>query len=194
MFSIKHALIAASVGIAASAHAGPVGVSLSIDDIDQLARANIARQLGGGASGVGMLPPGAMSQPQPGIVASGVSADAPPKPVEKPPRQPRPHAEPVSFLGAFNDETGAHVLYSFRDAIYPARVGATLLNGWNVKSVDGYAVTVAEGKRTWKEPIRGTAQSPSLSPATNAIRSLVDLGSPLPAGAPLPGIPLGGAQ
>ncbi|MCA7889407.1 hypothetical protein LGM58_40190 [Burkholderia contaminans] len=192
MFSIKHALIAAGVGLAASAHAGPVAGTLSIDDIDQLARANIARQLGGGASGVGMLPPGAMSQPQPGIVASGVTADALPKPVEKPPRQPRAHAEPISFLGAFNDETGAHVLYSFRDAIYPARVGATLLNGWSVKGVDGYAVTVAEGKRTWKEPIRGV--TPIQSPAMNAVRSLVDLGSPLPAGAPLPGIPLGGSQ
>ncbi|MBG0880407.1 hypothetical protein H0X90_26775 [Burkholderia sp. 9775_39] len=192
MFSIKHALIAAGVGIAASAHAGPVGASLSIDDIDQLARANLARQLGGGAPSVGMLPPGAMSQSQPGIVASGVTADAQPKPVEKPLRPPRAHAEPVLFLGAFNDETGAHVLYSFRDAIYPARVGATLLNGWSVKSVDGYAVTVAEGKRTWKEPIRGAA--PIQSPATNAVRSLVDLGSPLPAGAPLPGIPLGGTQ
>ncbi|OXJ06892.1 hypothetical protein [Burkholderia sp. AU6039] len=192
MFSIKHALIAAGVGLAASAHAGPVAGSLSIDDIDQLARANIARQLGGGAVGSGMLPPGAMSLPQPGIAASGVVVDGSAKPVEKPPRPPRPHAEPVSFLGAFNDEAGGHVLYSFRDAIYPARVGATLINGWSVKSVDGYAVTVAEGKRTWKEPIRGAA--PIQSPAANAVRSLVDLGSPLPAGAPLPGIPLGGSQ
>ncbi|AOJ10106.1 hypothetical protein [Burkholderia mayonis] len=192
MFSIKHALIAAGVGIAASAHAGPVGASLSIDDIDQLARANIARQLSGGAVGNGILPPGSMTQQQPGIAASSATAEAAPKPLEQPVRQPRAHAEPVTFLGAFNDEAGAHVLYSYRDAIYPARVGATLLNGWSVKGVDGYAVTVVEGKRAWKEPIRGS--EPIRSPATNAIRSLVDLGSPLPAGAPLPGVPLGGAQ
>ncbi|AOJ73337.1 MULTISPECIES: hypothetical protein [Burkholderia] len=192
MFSIKHALIAAGVGIAASAHAGPVGASLSIDDIDQLARANIARQLSGGAVGNGMLPPGAMTQLQPGIAASSVTADVAPQPLEKPVRQPRAHGDPVTFLGAFNDETGAHVLYSYRDAIYPARVGATLLNGWSVKGVDGYAVTVVEGKRVWKEPIRGSA--PIQSPATNAIRSLVDLASPLPAGAPLRGVPLGGGQ
>ncbi|WP_155027579.1 hypothetical protein [Burkholderia pseudomallei] len=192
MSLIKHALIAAGVGIAVSAHADPVGSKLSIDDIDQLARASVVRSLGGGASAPGMLPPGAMSQPQPAVVASGVAAEAPPKPVEKPIRMPRVHAEPVAFLGAFNDEAGGHVLYSYRDAIYPARVGTTLLNGWSVKSVDGYAVTVAEGKRTWKEPIRGAA--PIQSPATTTIRSLVDLGSPLPTGAPLPGIPLGGAQ
>ncbi|MFP3624857.1 hypothetical protein SB771_36905, partial [Burkholderia sp. SIMBA_051] len=79
-----------------------VGTKLSIDDIDQLARASVIRSLGGGASGSGMLPPGAMSQPQPGIAASGVGAETSPKPIEKPIRTPRAHAEPVSFLGAFN--------------------------------------------------------------------------------------------
>lgn len=193
MSLIKHVLIAAGVGVAVSAHADPVGARLSIDDIDQLARANVVRSLGGTAPGAGMLPPGAMSQPQPGIAASGVAANAEPKPIEKPLRAARAHVEPVSFLGAFNDESGAHVLYSYRDAIYPARVGATLLNGWSVKGVDGYAVTVAEGKRTWKEPIRGVAPI-QMSPATAAVRSLVDMNSPLPPGAPLPGVPLGGAQ
>ncbi|MGG2041504.1 hypothetical protein [Burkholderia gladioli] len=192
MSLIKHALVAAGFGIAVSAHADPAGAVLSIDDIDQLARANIGRSLGAGATGPGMLPPGAMLQPQPGIAASGVTADTAAKAVEKASRATRAHAEPVAFLGAYNDETGAHVLYSFHYAIYPARVGATLLNGWSVKGVEGYAVTVAEGKRTWKEPIRGVA--PVQSPAATAVRSLVDLGSPLPAGAPLPGIPLGGAQ
>ncbi|AKM45326.1 hypothetical protein NL30_36405 [Burkholderia contaminans] len=192
MSLIKHALIAAGVGIAVSAHADPVGAKLSIDDIDQLARASVVRSLGGNTTAPGMLPPGAMLQPQPGIAASGVAADSAPKPIEKPIRPPRVHAEPVAFLGAFNDEAGTHILYSYRDAIYPARVGTTLLNGWSVKGVDGYAVTVAEGKRTWKEAIRSAA--PIQSPATSAVRSLVDLGSPLPAGAPLPGIPLGGAQ
>lgn len=193
MSLIKHVLIAAGVGVAVSAHADPVGARLSIDDIDQLARANVVRSLGGSAPGVPMLPPGAMSQPQPGIAASGIAANASPKPIEKPARPVRPLADPVSFLGAFNDEAGSHVLYSYRDAIYPARVGATLLNGWSVKAVDGYAVTVAEGKRTWKEPIRGVAPV-QMSPATAAIRSLVDLSSPLPTGAPLPGVPLGGTQ
>ncbi|MCO1368735.1 hypothetical protein [Burkholderia multivorans] len=193
MSSIKHALIAAGVGFAVSAHAEPVGAKLSIDDIDQLARASVVRSLGGAATAPGMLPPGAMTQPQPGIAASGVTAEVPLKPVEKPIRAPRAHAESVAFLGAFNDEAGAHVLYSYHDAIYPARVGSTLLNGWNVKGVDGYAVTVAEGKRTWKEPIRGVAPI-QMSPATAAVRSLVDLNSPLPSGVPLPGIPLGGTQ
>lgn len=194
MSLIKHVLIAAAAaGFAVSAHADPVGAKLSIDDIDQLARANVVRSLGGTAPGAGMLPPGAMSQPQPGIAASGVAANESPKPVEKPLRPTRAHAEPVSFLGAFNDEAGPHVLYSYRDAIYSARVGATLLNGWSVRAVDGYAVTVAEGKRTWKEPIRGEAPI-QMSPATAAVRSLVDLSLPLPPGAPLPGIPLGGTR
>ncbi|NIE81913.1 MULTISPECIES: hypothetical protein [unclassified Burkholderia] len=192
MSLIRYACIAVGFGIAVSAHADPASANLSIDDIDQLARANVVRSLGGGATGPGMLPPGAMLQPQPGIAASGAAVGTPAKPVEKAIRAARAHAEPVAFLGAYNDETGAHVLYSFHDAIYPARVGATLLNGWCVKGVEGYAVTVAEGKRTWKEPIRGMA--PVQSPAATATRSLVDLGSPLPAGAPLPGIPLGGAQ
>ncbi|KGD55202.1 hypothetical protein DP49_1159 [Burkholderia pseudomallei] len=193
MSLIKHVLIAAAAGFAVSAHADPAGAKLSIDDIDQLARANVVRSLGGTAPGAGTLPLGAMSQPQPGIAASGVAASESPKPVEKPMRPTRAHAEPVSFLGAFNDEAGAHVLYSYRDAIYPARVGATLLNGWSVKGVDGYAVTVAEGKRTWKEPLRGEAPI-QMSPATAAVRSLVDLSSPLPPGAPLPGFSLGGAR
>ncbi|MBN3776560.1 hypothetical protein G3O06_03140 [Burkholderia sp. Ac-20345] len=193
MSLIKHALVAAGLGMAVSAHADPVGARLSIDDIDQLARASVVRSLGGNAPGAGLLPPGAMTQPQPGIAASAIAANVASKPIEKPLRSARAQAEPVSFLGAFNDEAGAHVLYSYRDAIYPARVGAKLLNGWSVKGVDGYAVTVAEGKRTWKEPIRGVAPI-QMSPATAAIRSLVDLSSPLPAGAPLPGVPLGGAQ
>lgn len=46
MSSIKHALIAAGVGFAVSAHAEPVGAKLSIDDIDQLARASVVRSLG----------------------------------------------------------------------------------------------------------------------------------------------------
>lgn len=192
MSQIKQAIVAAGMSIAMSAHAEPVVAKLSIDDIDQLARANVARSLGGGAQGFGMLPPGANSQLQPGIAANGGATEPPPKPADKAPRTPRAHAEPVSFLGAFNDEAGAHVLYTFRGAIYPARVGATLLNGWSVKSVDGYSVMVAEGGRTWKEPILGVA--PTQSPATNAVRSLIDLGSPLPGGAALPGIPPGGAQ
>ncbi|MBN3785704.1 hypothetical protein G3N94_02165 [Burkholderia sp. Ac-20353] len=193
MFSIKHALVAAGIGVAVTAHADPAAPHLSLDDIDQIARANIARQLGG-ASGPATASPsvGGMTTPQPGIAASGAVAAGPSKPAAKAPPAPRAHAEPVSFLGASRDDTGSYVLYQYRDAIYPARVGSTLLNGWNVKGVDGYAVTVAEGKHTWKEPIRAAAPTPS--PSTSAIRSLVDMGGPLPAGAPLPAMPLGGPQ
>lgn len=194
MFLIKHALVAAGVGLAVTAYAEPAAPRLSIDDIDQMARASIVRQLSGGATGSSTLSPnvGGMTTPQPGIVASGAVASGPAKAAAKSTAPTHARAEPVSFLGASRDETGSYVLYLFRDAIYPARVGATLLNGWNVKAVDGYAVTVAEGKHTWKEPIRAAAPVPSAS--TNSVRSLIDLASPLPSGGPFPGTPIGGAQ
>ncbi|WP_080406771.1 hypothetical protein [Burkholderia ubonensis] len=194
MFSIKHALVVAGVAVAVTAHADPAAPRLSIDDIDQIARANVVRQLSGGAPGTSALPPnaGGMTTPQPGISASGPAAPGTPKPADKPARAPRASAEPVSFLGAYRDDTGSYVLYAYRDAIYPAHVGATLLNGWVVKNVDGYTVTVAEGGSIRKEPIRGVAPVPSA--AATAIRSLIDLNSPLPGGGPLPGTSIGRAQ
>ncbi|WP_244097108.1 hypothetical protein [Burkholderia ambifaria] len=189
---IKHALVAAGAGLALTAYAEPATPRLSIDDIDQVSRASIVRQLSGGATGSSALQPniGGMTAPQPGIVASGAVASGPAKPAAKLAAPTRARAEPVSFLGASRDESGSYVLYLFQDAIYPARVGSTLLNGWNVKAVDGYSVTVAEGKRTWKEPIRAAAPVPSAS--TNTVRSLIELASPLPSGGPIPGTPVGG--
>ncbi|KVF40311.1 hypothetical protein WJ09_26865 [Burkholderia vietnamiensis] len=194
LFLIKHALVAAGTGLALTAYAEPATPRLSIDDIDQVARANVVRQLSGGAPGSSTLSPnvGGMTTPQPGIVASAAAVSGPAKPSAKSAARTHARAEPVSFLGASRDESGSYVLYLFQDAIYPARVGATLLNGWSVKAVDGYAVTVAEGKHTWKEPIRAAVPVPSAS--TNAVRSLIDLASPLPSGGPIPGTPIGGAQ
>nr|WP_249170223.1 hypothetical protein [Burkholderia vietnamiensis] len=191
---IKRTLVVACAGVAVVAQAEPAKPQLSIDDISDMARANIARQLSGNAPA-----PGAMTLPQPGLVASApVAAKPAPVAAEKPARHAR--SEPVTFVGAYRDDSGAspgnYVLYTYHDAIYPGRVGTTLLNGWHVKGVEGYVVTVSDGRRTWTEPIHADVPAPSLS--ASAVGSLVNLGSPLPFGGPLPASPValppGGAR
>jgi hypothetical protein len=98
----------------------------------------------------------------------------------------------VRFVGAFSDMSGPSVLYEYRNASYPAHVGAKLLNGWTVTRVDGFVVTVAEGTgkgtRTWTETISGgTPAQDTQQPAVIGMagRGLPDLSGPLPPSMPL---------
>ncbi|TDN59094.1 hypothetical protein [Paraburkholderia sp. BL10I2N1] len=181
MFSIKRPAALALLVCGLSAHAEPTTPHLSLDDIDQMSRARIARQMSGESAGVQGPSASTMSAPQPAIAAS---APMPTKVVAAPVVK---AAEPVNFVGAYADASGSYVLYSYRNAVYPARIGTKLLNGWSTKKVDGYLVTVSDGKRSWTEPI--TSASATVS-SNSPLRSLVDLGGPLPPG----GFPPAGAQ
>lgn len=160
----------------AAAYADSSTPHLSIDDIDQLARDKVVRQLKGGdqpvsPSQAAMTPPAAPPKPEPAAVPAPVRVEE--------------RVEPVRFVGAFGDSTGSNVLYEYRGAVYPAHVGAKLLNGWSVKKVDGYQVSVSNGKRTWTEPITGGSPQRDPAPAVSGggpLRSLAELGAPLPPG------------
>ncbi|MCC8397251.1 hypothetical protein LJ656_32270 [Paraburkholderia sp. MMS20-SJTR3] len=150
---------------------------LTLDDIDTLARQNLVNSMrksdgvqpsaGGVALSAPIMgaPPAAAS---PTVVAKPKRADAPAKRVV-----------PVSFVGAYSDASGAHVLYEYQGGVYTASRGEKLLNGWTVTHVDGYRVTVAEGKRNWSDVISvpGGAASVGDNPA---IQAITDLGGPLP--------------
>jgi hypothetical protein len=168
MFRIERLLMLGALLVSAAACADPASPHLSIDDIDQLARDKVVRQLKGGEQPA--------SQPQAAI---------PPPPAPPMPAPVQTHveerAEPVRFVGAFGDSTGSNVLYEYRGAVYPAHIGAKLLNGWSVKKVDGYQVSVTNGKRIWTEPISGGSPQRDPGPvAGGPLRALADLGSPLP--------------
>jgi hypothetical protein len=181
MFSNKAARqMAASLcllGMAALSHADEK--HLTLDDIDGLARQKLVdsmRKTDGGqapASGVSLNAPIAAPTPAP---------DPAPAPTPKAPRRvvsPVRQTTPVKFVGAFSDMSGSHVLYDYQGGIYPAQRGAKLLNGWTVTRVDGYQVTVADGKRTWTEVI--STPSASITPIDGpAIQAITDLGGPLP--------------
>ncbi|MGF6483445.1 hypothetical protein [Paraburkholderia sp. JPY419] len=154
----------------------PAAPHLSIDEIDQITRSKIARQLAGdgGPQGTAVT----LNAPAPSTV--------PVTPQVMRATPPSSHTEPVRFVGAFSDTSGTSVLYDYRNASYPAHVGVKLLNGWTVKRVDGFVVTVTDGKRIWTETISGgtantsdNAQQPG-GPA----RTLSDLGGPLPSSFP----------
>ncbi|MGF6812734.1 hypothetical protein OKW30_007951 [Paraburkholderia sp. Clong3] len=159
----------------------PAGTAphLSIDEIDQITRSKIARQLAGdgGLQGTAVT----LSAPAPATVpaTAPVIRAAPPA----------SRTEPVRFVGAFSDMSGPSVLYEYRKASYPAQVGAKLLNGWTVKRVDGFVVTVTDGRRTWTETISGgTANtSDNAQQSGRPTRTLSDLGGPLPSSFPLTG-------
>ena len=168
-------VVAASQLPANPATAAPA--RLSIEDIDQITRSKIARQLtGDGGSQSGAI---ALNAPAPAIAPN-------PVPVVKV-VAPRQRAEAVRFVGAFSDMSGPSVLYEFRGASYPAHVGTRLLNGWIVKRVDGFVVTVAEGRQTWTETISG-GKSDNQQPVVPMARALNDLGGPLPPSIPLSAI------
>jgi hypothetical protein len=187
MFSTKRlavriALLCASVGAYADGAPTP---HLSLDEVDQAARDSVMRQLKGD-----------WSAPKPSS-APAATPKADPAPVPKlVDESTQQRVEPVRFVGAFSDAASSSVLYEYRGAVYPARVGSRLLNGVSVKKVDGYQVTVTNGKRTWTEPMTGSSPPRETGPTSGLggpLRSIADLGSPLPPGV-MPGsvaVPLG---
>lgn len=151
---------------------------LTLDDIDGLARQNLVNSM---RKTEGAQPPAggvALSAP---IVAAPAAAAPMTTGVVKPKRAEAPvkRAIPVSFVGAYSDASGPHVLYEYQGGVYAAGRGEKLLNGWVMTHVDGYRVTVAEGKRTWSDVISvpGRVGPMGDSPAVQAI---TDLGGPLP--------------
>jgi hypothetical protein len=178
-----------SVSAAPASATVPAESRLSIEDVDRIARSSIARQLAGNGSA---LPGGVALN---GAAPAAAPANAPATAVNSKPAPVRSRAEPVRFVGAFSDVSGQSVLYEYRNASYPAHIGARLLNGWTVKRVDGFVVTVAEGTgkgaRTWTETISGgtPAQDVQQSGASGlAVRGLPDLSGPLPPNIPLSAI------
>ncbi|WP_133062232.1 hypothetical protein [Paraburkholderia hospita] len=161
---------------------------LTLDDIDGLARQNLVNTMrkadgtqppaGAASVGVGLNAP--LNSPAPAPDAQVAAASKPPKRQGPPPR----FSPPVSFVGAYSDMSGAHVLYDYQGGIYSAARGAKLLNGWVVTRVDGYHVTVSEGKRTWSEVISAPDTGSGPTGDSAAVRAVTDLGGPLPAGAP----------
>ncbi|ASW04218.1 hypothetical protein [Paraburkholderia aromaticivorans] len=179
---------AASAPTPVAMTSGATDTHLSIEQVDRIARSSIARQLAGnqGVQLSGGMPNGAAQVP---------AAASAPAIVVGHPAASRPRAEPVRFVGAFSDAGGQSVLYEYRNASYPAHVGARLLNGWTVKSVNGFVVTVADGTgkgaRTWTETISGgtPAQDNQPTAAMNvAARGVPDLSGPLPPNMPLSAI------
>jgi hypothetical protein len=152
---------------------------LTLDDIDGLARQNLVnsmRKTDGAqapAQGVGLNAP--LSAPTSASEAQPVAAPKPPKRLTVTARP----TTPVTFVGAYSDMSGAHVLYDYQGGIYSAERGAKLLNGWIVTRVDGYHVTVAEGKRTWSEVISAPA-APIQTGSPPGLQAITDLGGPLP--------------
>lgn len=178
--AISAATQAASASMPAAVPAQPS--KLSIDDIDQKIRAQVARQLsgdGGAGAGVGLNTPAPQAIPAPVVVI---------KP--QPQQPPRARTEPVKFVGAFNDATGSSVLYEFRGAYYPAHIGEKLLNGWRVAKISGFLVTVTDGEgkkpHTWTEPIAGGAASTDPQDNAGPARTLNDLSGALPPPLPAP--------
>jgi hypothetical protein len=148
--------------------------SLSLRDIDQMARGKVAQYLRGGEAPA--------SAPKAGVSLSTPAPVARPTATFSPTLgQPRAHIQTVTFVGGFSDAMGQHVLYEYRGAVYPARLGEKLLNGAVARKVDGLFVTVSQGGRTWTESMSPGAQE---SQSTGSIMTgpLADLASPLPPG------------
>lgn len=181
MFSNKSGRVAAAslfvLFAAGLAHADEK--HLTLDDIDGLARQNLVNSM---RKTDGAQPPAG------GVLLSAPIMGAPAAPaatatvVAKPKRSDTPakRAIPVSFVGAYSDASGAHVLYEYQGGVYTAGRGEKLLNGWTVTHVDGYRVTVAEGKRTWSDVISVPAGAVPLGDSP-VIQAITDLGGPLPA-------------
>ncbi|QGZ66970.1 hypothetical protein [Paraburkholderia acidisoli] len=155
---------------AASTPLASDGTHLTLGEIDRLARNRVASSLRGaeGAS-------------QPVAVTAPVKPAAALPPVRPGPSTlvpgyaPRARTEPVSFFGAYTDSGGQHVLYQYNDAVYDARVGEKLLNGWTARAVTGQVVTVAQGRHTWSVAMKGDA----VTPAPVATPGMVSGGAPL---------------
>jgi hypothetical protein len=153
---------------------------LSLDDVDQMSRASIVKALKGADA------------PASAPAASTIALAAPVAAAPLPARRPESQADSsrgtsVAFVGAFRDAAGQHVLYDFNGAVYPARVGEPLLNGWVARKVDGFLVTVAHGRTTWTLPITSPTSATVRAPAGNTVNLIGDLSSPLPQGFALGG-------
>jgi hypothetical protein len=163
---------------------------LTLDDIDGLARQKLVdsmRKTDGvqaAAQGVGLNAPLSVQPP-----AAPESARSVAPTVVKRASAPVRTTVPVKFVGAYSDMSGSHVLYDYQGGIYPAQRGEKLLNGWTVTRVDGYQVTVAEGKRTWTEVISAPLTAPHVVDGP-AVQAITDLGGPLPMGVPVGGSPI----
>jgi hypothetical protein len=178
MFSNKTALAGLfALSLVGVAHAQEK--HLTLDDIDGLAREQIVKSMSKApastaTNGVGLSAP----------IAAPVTA---PAETPAPPRKPAPPVKrtiPVTFVGAYTDTSGKYVLYDYQGAIYPAKQGATLLNGWVFGRVDGFVVSLSEGKRKWTEVIAAQSQSAAID--SPGIQVINDLNSPLPLGGPIP--------
>jgi hypothetical protein len=166
--------------------------NLTLDDIDGLARQNLINTMrkadgaqppaGASAVGVGLGAP--LSAPPTAGAAQGAEAAKQPA---KRPGGPVRLGTPVSFVGAYSDMSGAHVLYDYQGGIYSAASGAKLLNGWVVTRIDGYHITVSEGKRSWSDVISAPSNASSTTADSAGVRAITDLGGPLPIGGP--GVP-----
>lgn len=176
-----------ALGLASLAHADEK--HLTLDDIDGLARQKLVdsmRKTEGGqpaAQGVGLSAPLTAQPPAP---PEGAPSAAPK--VVKRPSAPVRMTPPVRFVGAYSDMSGSHVLYDYQGGIYPAQRGEKLLNGWTVTRVDGYQVTVSEGKRTWTEVISAPSTAAQVVDGP-AVQAITDLGGPLPMSVPVGGSP-----
>lgn len=179
------------LGLAGLTHADEK--HLTLDDIDGLARQKLVdsmRKTDGGqtpAQGVGLNAP--LSAPPPAVPVGTPTAATT---VLKHASVPVTATIRVKFVGAYSDMSGSHVLYDYQGGIYPAQRGAKLLNGWTVTRVDGYQVTVSEGKRTWTEVISAPSTSPQGVDGPT-VQAITDLGGPLPLSGPVGG-PLVGSS
>lgn len=185
MFSTSHAAVRvitvfAAIGIVtASLPVRAEGPHLTLNDIDELSRNNVVRQLKGSAdspSGASATP-ASLGTPLP---TGPDTSSAPKRPLAQRSAPVRSQAEPVTFVGAYSDATGGYVLYEMAGGVYPAHLGTKLMNGWTAQKVSGYLVTVSEGKRVWTEPIRGGSSPGAVN--TPTLQAINDLGGPLPPG------------
>ncbi|MEM5370952.1 hypothetical protein V4C53_33635 [Paraburkholderia azotifigens] len=183
MFSNNTVRVAAasffSLCIVSLAHADEQ--HLTLDDIDGLARQNLVNSMRktdatqAPAQGIGLNAP--LSAPPAPPVTTAVVVPKGSKPADPPARR----TTPVTFVGAYSDMGGVHVLYDYQGGIYSATRGEKLINGWVVTRVDGYHVAVSEGKRTWSEVISTSAASLPTGDSA-AVQAITDLGGPLPMG------------
>ncbi|GJH30557.1 MULTISPECIES: hypothetical protein [Caballeronia] len=162
---------------------------LTLDDIDKLARAKLVDSMRGpqgGQSGQGgAAGPGngvGLASPL-GATPAAVTAAPPAAPKsEHKPSVPFKRVIPATFVGAYSDMSGSYVLYDYQGTTYTARRGSRLLNGWTVASIDGFTVSLVDGKRHWTETIAAPSDAPAAIPDSPAVRAITDLSSPLPPG------------
>lgn len=155
---------------AASTPLASDGTHLTLGEIDRLARNRVASSLRGAE---GASQPVAVTAPV--KPAAALPSVRPGPSTLVPGYAPRARTEPVSFFGAYTDSGGQHVLYQYNDAVYDARVGEKLLNGWTARAVTGQVVTVAQGRHTWSVAMKGDA----VTPAPVATPGMVSGGAPL---------------